>query len=212
MGEEVKTEDLRTARKADTESRVLAAATRLFVADGYAGTTLAQVAAAAGVGARTVYVRFGTKAALLARAIGVALVGDTAPVPVADRDWVRRSLTAPTAAERIAIVTRGARELFERAGPLLVVATQAAATEPAIAAAAQEGRLATREQHRAFWQALADDGLAPPGTDVGWLVDTSTLLGSADTYVQMTRVHGWDIERYEAWLRTTWTRLLAATG
>jgi AcrR family transcriptional regulator len=204
--------DLRAARKADTESRVLRAASDLFVAQGYATTTLTQVAGAAGVAARTVYVRFGTKAALLARAVGVALVGDTAPIPVADRDWSHRALTAPTAAERIEISARGTRELFERAGPLLVVATQAEATEPAIAAAAQAGRVETRQQIRAFWQAMSDDGLLPDGADVDWLADTGTLLGSADTYVQMTRVIGWDPEAYEQWLRVTLTRLLEASA
>jgi AcrR family transcriptional regulator len=204
--------NLRAARRADTEAKVLRAAGDLFVAQGYAATTLTQVASAAGVAARTVYVRFGTKAALLARAVGVALVGDTAPVPVADRDWARRALTARTAAERIAISARGSRELFERAGPLLVVATQAEATEPAIAEAAQTGRVETRQQIRTFWQTMSDDGLLPDGADVDWLADTSTLLNSADTYVQMTRVLGWDMATYENWLYVTLSRLLEASA
>jgi AcrR family transcriptional regulator len=201
---------LQAARRAESEARLVAAATELFVAQGYAATTLAQVAARSGLAERTVYLRFGTKAALLARAIGVALVGDTEPVPVAGREWVHRALTAPSAAERIAIEARGARDLFERAGPLLAVATQAEPTEPAIAAAAQAGRQETHEAHRAFWQAMADDGLLPQGADIQWLVDTSTLLGSADTYVQMTRLVGWDPDTYEIWRRRTWTRLLNA--
>lgn len=203
----VNTFDLRAARKADTEARVIAAATSLFVDQGYAATTLAQVASAAGVGDRTVYVRFGSKAALLTRAIGVALVGDTAAVSVAARPWAQQSRSLPTAAARIAAAARGARELFERAGPLLVVAAQAEASEPIISASAQEGRVATHDNHRAFWHAMRRDGLLLEDVDLPWLVDTTTLLGSADTYVQITRLHGWDLDTYEAWMRTTWTLL-----
>jgi AcrR family transcriptional regulator len=48
------------ARVSATESRIVAAARDLFVERGYAGTTLADVADAAEVAARTVYLRFGT--------------------------------------------------------------------------------------------------------------------------------------------------------
>ena len=58
---------LREARVAATEEQILAAARELFVRNGYHATTLTEVADAAGVGHRTVYLRFGTKAALLKR-------------------------------------------------------------------------------------------------------------------------------------------------
>ena len=209
MSEDVNRIDLRDARKADTEDRVIAAASDLFVAQGYAATALTQIATLAGVAPRTVYVRFGTKAALLSRAIDVALVGDTAPVSVADRAWYQQSLTLPTASERHVVFARGARLLFERAGRLLIVAAQAETTEPTIATAAQEARRATRQNHRTFWHAMQRDGLLPDGVDFEWLVDTSALLGSADTYVQITRLYDWNLDTYEAWLCTTWTRLSA---
>jgi AcrR family transcriptional regulator len=66
-----------------------------LLADGYTATTLAAVAEAAQVGARTVYVRFGTKAALLKRVVDVAVVGDAEPVDVG-RDPARSAMTALT--------------------------------------------------------------------------------------------------------------------
>ena len=69
---------LRQAQTALTEQRIVAAATELFVSDGYQATTLEAVAKRARVGARTVYVRFGTKAMLFKRVVDVAIVGDTA--------------------------------------------------------------------------------------------------------------------------------------
>src|SRR5262250_3983117 len=93
---------LRQAQVAQTEQRILAAATELFGSEGYVATTLEAVARRAEVGARTVYVRFGTKAALFKRVVDVAIVGDTLPIDVLSRDWAQVALTSPTRAERIA--------------------------------------------------------------------------------------------------------------
>src|SRR5262245_20302904 len=63
---------LRAARVRENEERIVRAAHEPFARDGYQGTALTAVADAAGVAHRTVYVRFGTKAALLKRVIDVA--------------------------------------------------------------------------------------------------------------------------------------------
>ena len=81
MSEDVN-RDLRAARRADTEVRIIEAATELFVERGYVATTLADVAKRAGVGARTGYVRLATKAAMLQRSMDVAIAGDNHRVAV----------------------------------------------------------------------------------------------------------------------------------
>lgn len=70
-------------------------------------------------------------------------------------------------------------------------------------------RAARRESAYGFWRAMAADGLLPAGADTGWLGDTTTLL-AAETYRLITRTLGYDLDRYEAWLRETLTRLAAA--
>src|SRR5579859_2905401 len=121
---------LRQAQIAQTEQRIVAAATGLFLADGYVTTTLEAVAKRAQVGARTVYLRFGTKAALFKRVVDVAIVGDTEPVGVLGRDWMRLAMTAPSLAERIAAEAAIGRQIMQRTGALFAVAQQAAAVEP----------------------------------------------------------------------------------
>jgi AcrR family transcriptional regulator len=195
------------ARVSATESRIVAAAHELFVERGYAGTALTDVADAAGVAHRTVYVRFGTKAALLKRVIDVAIAGDDLPVAVADREWSRRSLTAKTLKERIAVMAEGASGLVTRAAPVIALAVQAAPSEPEIAAAAQAGRQATREHVRAFWQTAYDDGLLPRDCDLDWLITTASLLAHAETFVLADRTEEWTRERWRDWIVTTWTRL-----
>ena len=172
---------LRQAQIAHTEQRIIAAATELFLADGYVATTLEAVARRARVGARTVYLRFGTKAAL----------------------------TAPTAAERIAASAAVGRQIMERTGALFAVAQQAAAVEPLIAGFWQQGREQSRHANAVFWTRMADDGLLDPGIDLAWVIDTSSILAAAETYLLITRMTGWDLDAYQNWLVTTGMRLIA---
>ena len=49
--------------------------------------------------------------------------------------------------------------------------------------------------------------LLDPGRDLQWLIDTSTILDAAETYLLITRLMGWDLDAYENWLATTGARL-----
>ena len=200
---------LRQAQVAHTEQRILAAATELFLAGGYLATTLAAVAERAQVGARTVYVRFGTKAALFKRVVDVAIVGDTEPVDVLGREWAQAAFTAATRTERIAAFAAMGRQIMQRAGALFAVAQQAAAIEPLIAGFWQQGRAQSRHTQSVMWTRMADDGLLDPAIDLEWLIDTASLLGAAETYLLITRMTDWDLDGYELWLSRTWTRLTA---
>jgi AcrR family transcriptional regulator len=201
---------LRQAQVAHTEARILAAATELFLEGGYVATTLEAVARRAQVGARTVYLRFGTKAAVFKRVIDVAIVGDTAPVDVLGRDWMQAAMTAPTAAKRIAASAAASRQIMQRTGALFAVAQQAAAVEPLIAGFWQQGREQTRHTFAVFWTRMAEDGLLAPGADVTWLTDTTSVLAAAETYLLVTRTTGWDLDAYERWLIRTFSQLMAA--
>jgi AcrR family transcriptional regulator len=201
---------LRQAQVAHTEQRILAAATELFLEGGYLATTLEAVARRAQVGARTVYLRFGTKAALFKRVVDVAIVGDTEPVDVLGRDWVQATLTAPTAAERIAASAAAGRQIMQRTGALFAVAQQAAAVEPLIAGFWQQGREQSRRVHALFWTRMAEDGLLDPAVDLAWLIDTTAILAAAETYLLVTRMIGWDLDAYERWLARTLSQLMAS--
>jgi AcrR family transcriptional regulator len=203
--------DLRAERRVQTERRLVEAASQLFLERGYAATTLADVAARAGLAPRTLYLRFATKADLLERCIGVAIAGDAEPIGIADRDWIADAMTAPTLDDRIRKMAAVTAMLMGRAGALLAVAEQAAPTEPVIAAAAQAGRNDTRRIVGEFWRRMDADGLVPPGCDLEWLTETATLFAHADTYMLLMRTAAWDLATYENWLVTTWTRLVAGS-
>jgi AcrR family transcriptional regulator len=76
----------RRKRQAEqTRADVLAAAVERFDETGWAGTTVADIAEAAGVAVETVYSGFGSKKALLRVAADASVVGDADPIPLIDR-------------------------------------------------------------------------------------------------------------------------------
>lgn len=206
MSDDVK--GLREAKVAQTEQRILTAARELFVRNGYHATTLTQVADAAGVAHRTVYLRFGTKAALLKRVTDIAVAGDAGPLDVAHRDWFHTALTAPTLEDRIDALALGTAELMHRAGDLFEVVQQAQPAEPLLAEAFQAGREATREHlHTFVRQAIADGLVGHRAIDVEWLQETAALVSHADTYLLLRRTTHWTTSDYRTWLATTLHRL-----
>jgi AcrR family transcriptional regulator len=212
MTEAVKPAGLRAARVAENEERIVRAAHELFVRDGYQATTLAAVADAAGVAHRTIYVRFGTKAALLKRVVDVALVGDLAPVDVVSREWYRTATTAPTLQERIVSLAEGSARLMASAADVIAVAREAEQAEPLLAAAARAGRAATRDAIRTFWTRARDDGLLPARCDLTWLAETTSVLAHAETYLIVRETLRMTPKQYQTWLATTWRRMaIAAT-
>ncbi len=214
MAEDVKRERPGRGQRqvARTEGRVLEAATRLFLDRGYTATTVEDIAEAADVGARTVYVRFATKAALFKRVVDVAIVGDADPVALLGRPGMQVALTAPSADGRIAAVAALNRQILERTGPLFAVAQQAAAVEPLIQEYWQQGRQGLRSGQRAVWSRMVEDGLLDPAVDLGWLIDTASVVMSPETYLLITRMLEWDLDGYEAWLVRTLTHLVGATA
>lgn len=76
----------RRKRQAEqTRADVLTAAVERFSDTGWAGTTVADIAEAAGVAVETVYSGFGSKKALLRDAADVAVAGDAEPLTYVER-------------------------------------------------------------------------------------------------------------------------------
>lgn len=202
MSEEVKQKlpprpDLRSRRVAQTEAQIIEAARVLFLDQGYVSTTLTQIAEQAGVADRTIYVRFGSKAALFSRVVDKALVGDAEPVDLAHRPEVNEAMTAKTLVLRIEAFADLSVAVAERAGSLFEVAAQSEGLEPEIAVAAQAGREATLQLCRTFWKRAAKDGLAN-GLDPERLTLLTDVLLSADTVVHIRRAHGWSAETHRS--------------
>src|SRR3954470_22988482 len=121
----------RRAQAEATRREILEAAERLFSQQGYAGTTIAAIAAEAQVAPKTVYLAFETKAGLLRALWNLRLRGDANEVPVGDREWYREVLDEPDPARALRLNARNSRLVKDRFGVLDGVVRGAAAVDVA---------------------------------------------------------------------------------
>src|SRR3954470_15014376 len=103
-----------------TRQRILAAARERFLAEGYAGTTIAAVAADAGTAAETVYANFRTKPALLEAVVRAAARGEE-PAEIPDQAGPRAAAAADDPREQLRGFAGDVALRLERVGPLLRV-------------------------------------------------------------------------------------------
>ena len=122
---------LREQHASETREQVLAAAAELFARSGWAGTTVAAIARQAGVAVETVYSGFGSKKQVLRAVVDFTVVGDAAPVPLAEREV----FTKQAVGERDERVTAGIEMLADihgRAAKLWRTVGEAAASDEEI--------------------------------------------------------------------------------
>lgn len=116
-----------------TRRAIVLAAGSLFRERGYGGTSLSDVAAAAGVARPTVTAAFGSKPRLLQEVVNQALAGDDEPVPVADRSWFRPVWEAKTPQELLAAYALVSTVIGARAARLFEVVRRASDTSTDVA-------------------------------------------------------------------------------
>jgi AcrR family transcriptional regulator len=195
----------RSAKRAEaaatTRARIREAAARLFTEKGYTGTRMKEVAALAGVGERTLYDAFPTKAALFGHTLGVTLAGDEEPVSVPERPETLAIRDEPDPERAIGRTVDQFTDLLERAGDLIMVTVEAAGADPDMRASADAGAEATYGVHLALATALEERGALRPGLDAGTAADTLYALASPHMHQLLRRHRGWTQDAYRAWLR-----------
>jgi AcrR family transcriptional regulator len=198
----------RQAQARETRSQIVEAARRLFIARGYTGTTIEQIAQEAGVAVETVYSVFGSKRAVLSRLVGVSVVGDDEPAPLLEREGPQAVRREHDQHRQIAMFAHGIREIMERVGPVFGIMHTAAETEPDLAALLR-GILDARMQGMTqFVRWLAGNGPLRGVMSVEDAAETAWAVTSAEVHHLLTVDRGWSADRYEAWLCDTLTRLL----
>jgi len=194
--------DRRAQQAAQTRADIIAAATELFAERGWAATTVAAVAARAGVAVDTVYAGFRSKAGLLAAAKDVALFGDEASIPPLERPELE-ALGRGSRRERLRIAARVSAAANARTAPLNAAFREAAATDQSLAASLLEREALRHERMVAGFERILE---RPPDPDV---VDAIWVLLGWETYTKLTRERGWTAEQYEAWTLRMLERLTA---
>jgi len=153
----------RREQAAETRSEILGAALRLFEQQGYGSTTMAAIAAEAGVALKTVYLAFESKSGVLRGLWNRLLRGDDEDPPVAARDWYREVLEEPDPHRQLQLNARNSRNVKQRMGAVLEIIRNAAQAEPAIASLWQRIQVEFLANQRAIIDTLAARGALRPG-------------------------------------------------
>ena len=191
-----------------TRAAILEAAQRLFERDGYATTTMAAIAAEAGVALKTVYLAFETKAGLLRALWHLRLRGDGGDVPMPERPWFRDTLADPDPRARLDRMARQSRAVKDRAGALMGVIRDAAAVDAD--AADLWGRIEA-EFHgllEPLAATFAAEGSLRSGLDAARATDLLWMLNHPDLWRLLVAGRGWSPDEYESWLAGAFRREL----
>jgi AcrR family transcriptional regulator len=198
--------ELRQQQAEQTRSRVVEAAAKLFAADGYARTTLAKIAAAAGVSAETVQGQ-GPKAALLIAATEYAAFGVSGEENILNLQVGRTLIAIDDPQEAIDFVVTAATEVHVRTAKLALALFGGANSDPDLDRYLNEFIAGINGQARRVPVVYRDRGWLRDDVPFDELVETTAVLCSVETYLRMTHRDGWSVDAYQTWCR----RMLAET-
>ena len=216
------TDDVKGKRKYDSSRRqaqaeqtrvdIVSAAHELFVANGYAGTTLAAVAKQAGVVVETVYRAFDNKAGLFKAVIEAAVAGgaERATTPPEARKAIADVIAATDPATKLAKYARTQPGIHRRSGPLLRALAAAAATDRTLAELSEQLDRQRRAGMQRFAGHLAEHGMLRDGLSVDEAGDVLWTMNALAVHDLLVLDQGWSPERYRDWLADSLYRLLVA--
>jgi AcrR family transcriptional regulator len=188
-------EQVRVTRRA-----VVAAAHDLFVAHGYAGTTIDAVAERAGVSRKTVFTAVGGKATLLKLALDWALAGDDEPVPLARRPETRRQMAETDPQQLVHLWARRFADIESRVARLALVIAAAADADPDVATVHAESERGRRGSARSVARRLRDIGGLRDGMTVARATAVITVTSEPLVYQRLVTEAGWSLEEYAGWM------------
>ncbi len=184
---------VREQRAVDTRSRITAAASALFAEHGFTGTTVATIAARAGVATPTVYATFGSKGAIV-QALLAQMEQDADGA-----GWARRITQETDPYAKLAAFARWTTALLSSSRSVIAAARDAAA-DPAIIELRDEGDRHRREGLRALVAALAHSKALPLDLSQEHALDRAWMLTGVELYLSATEGCGWSDQEYELWL------------
>jgi TetR/AcrR family transcriptional regulator of autoinduction and epiphytic fitness len=200
----------REAQARETRRSVLDAAYELFVATGYAATTIQAIAERGGVAVQTVYAAFGSKRELLRQLIEQTIVGDADDdaatdddadddqVPITERPAAQTIAAEPDPRRRAELDAAISRSITERIAPIVRVAAEASASDPELAEMMEAVKAARRQEMTTAARILAGPDRQPTDPEHG--AATLYVLYSPQVADMLIGDYGWSPDRYEKWL------------
>jgi AcrR family transcriptional regulator len=185
-----------TSRRAEARRRraaVVAVAHELFLAEGYAATTVGAVAARSGVSVESVYQHFAGKPGLLRAVVARALEGTSDRGPAESRS---DQLPAEDLSALVGGWGRLAAEVAPLVSPVLLLVESAAAQHGDARALADELAAERMRRMSSNAQRLMEAGHLATGVTLEEAQDVLWTLSSPELYDLLVRRRGWSPQRY----------------
>ena len=183
---------LRQAQAEQTRQRILDAGLELFAERGYPVTSVAQIAAAAGVSAETIYASVGSKRGIIDALL--EQVDEERPIERARETVVARG-GGPRVVLEVFAETAGR---FWAAHAQLVEVLRKGVGDPEIGGA-WTAREASRRNLFAEAVRAWPAGSLRPGLDPERAADIAWALTAEDNYMRLVERQAWPLEDYIAW-------------
>jgi AcrR family transcriptional regulator len=188
----------RRAQAQATRAAVLRVARDLFLDQGYVATTVAAIAAQAGVSVETIYKTFAGKAGLLKAVFDVSVAGDDEPVAMDQREVIRAVIREPDAVRKIRLYVTHLVDTVPRAAPIQLLARDAAAADPDAAEVWAQMRAEVLSAMTLFARDLASSGQL--AGSVAHARDVLWLYHAPELYELLVLERGWSARRYGAFV------------
>jgi AcrR family transcriptional regulator len=193
----------RRQQAAATRHEILEAAQRLFERQGYAATTMAAIAAEAGVALKTVYVVFETKSGVLRALWNLLLRGEEDETPVAEQPWYREVVEEPDPERQLRLNAQNSRVVKLRIGAVIEVIRAAAPIDRDIEALWNRIQTEFHANQRVIVQSLAEKKALAPGLTVERATDILWTINHPNLWQLLAGERGWTPEEYEQWCADT---------
>ena len=197
---------LREAQAAQTRLRILEAAVRVFSESGYAGTSLARIAAEAGVSLET-FKQHGPKAALLLASFDHAFSGAEGDGPLHARELGAQASALPPS-ELLGFLADFITEANARIAHLWPRLVDAASSDPAVEERLDALQASRRSDMAAAIAMLRDKGVCTSTRPDPVLAAELSFLISPESYTQLVSGAGWSHAVYRSWIVSAVDRLV----
>ena len=202
---------VRAAKAARTRQAVIAAAERLFIADGYGPTSVQDIADAAGVSRATVFNSVGGKPALIRACYDVATVGDDDPAPLPQRPAMLAIREDPDARRSIESYAEVIAGIGQRLSGIYEVFRAAAGSDPQIRAQWEQIQAERLAGSHRFVAILAEKGGLRPDLDPAEAGDVVWTYIDASLFHRLVVERGWSPARFQEWFTRSLSQFLLET-
>jgi AcrR family transcriptional regulator len=197
---------VRDEQAARTRTRILDAASELFLERGYARTTIKDIADAAGVARDTVHAVYGSKARVLTALIDVRLVPDGAVTNVRERPDAQAIRDETDQRNQIELFASFIAGISTQLRPVFEILRTASAVEPEMASVFEEMDRFRMDNMQAYAKWIAARG--PLRVNTKKAGEIIWALASPDVGRMLCDELGWTQTQHARWLSDALARTL----